>query len=220
MLTVSHDLTLNSAICSAPPGPSVIRELTLEQVRKWDCGSRKNAHFPKQRSVPGAQVPTLDEVLALAGRGSFGFNIEPKIFRGRPRRTPPRGEYARVPLGAIRRHGLEFRAIAQSSDLGIPIEIKRLESKIRLAAICTRRPTEYVAKAFEAEAPIVAPNYTLETLEGVQAAHKAGLEVLCWRPNEPSEWDRLVRAGADAIGTDAPAALIEYLKMRGVRRLL
>jgi glycerophosphoryl diester phosphodiesterase len=217
VLVVSHDLTLNTSICSAPPGQSVIRELTLEQIRRWDCGSRKHPDFPKQKTDPGARVPTLDEVLALAPRGSFGFNIELKVFENRLHQVPPRPEYARLLLTAVKRHKLKSRVIVQSSGLAVLTEVHRLDPEIRIAAICTRWPTEYVAKAREVNARIVALNQKLITPEVVRAAHQAKLEVLAWTPNEPAEWDRLIAAGVDAIGSDDPAALIAHLKARNLR---
>jgi hexosaminidase len=217
VLVVSHDQRLNPDICRAPGGSPVIRELTLEELRRWDCGALKNPQFPKQQPVPGARVPTLDEVLALANEGSFSFNIEPKSFPNRPQFTPPPDEFAKLLLAAIRRHGLESRVIVQSSDLRILKEMKLLAPEIRLAAICTRWPTEFVAKARAVGAPIVALNSRLVTPESVGEAHNAGLKVISWTTNEPEEWDRLIESGVDAIGTDDPDALIEYLRKRGLR---
>ena len=52
-------------ICTGPKPNAVIHELTLEELRQYDCGSLKNPHFPKQKPVPGTRVPTLDEVRSL-----------------------------------------------------------------------------------------------------------------------------------------------------------
>ena len=38
-----------------------------------------------------------------------------------------------------------------------------------------------------------------------------------WTANLPEEWARLVKAGVDGIITDDPAALIDWLKARGLR---
>src|SRR3712207_1582119 len=81
VLVVSHDPKINSTICSGPKEHAAIRELSLAELRAYDCGSRKNPLFPLQKPVPGTRIPTLDEVFALADRGKFEFNIETKIFR-------------------------------------------------------------------------------------------------------------------------------------------
>jgi glycerophosphoryl diester phosphodiesterase len=83
VLVVSHDPRMNADYCTPPAGwkgTNVIREMTLEQLKLWDCGAKVNPKFPRQVAVPGTRVPTLDEVYALAGRGKFEFNVETKIF--------------------------------------------------------------------------------------------------------------------------------------------
>ena len=57
----------------------------------------------------------------------------------------------------------------------------------------------------------------LVTKEKVQAAHKAGIQVVPWTVNMPAAWDRMMEAGVDAIISDDPAALIDYLRSKGLR---
>ena len=76
-IVVSHDPVLHGPNCIGPKSSAVIREMTLEEVKQWDCG-RKNPEFAKQVSVPDTHVPTLDEVLDLAPKGSFVFQLEIK----------------------------------------------------------------------------------------------------------------------------------------------
>src|SRR3954449_13031175 len=37
VLVVSHDPELRAPVCSGPRDGAVIHELTLEEVRRWDC---------------------------------------------------------------------------------------------------------------------------------------------------------------------------------------
>lgn len=217
VLVVSHDPVLNPAICQGPEGTRVVRELTLEELRRFDCGAQKNPAFPKQRPVPGARIPTLDEVLALAPRGSFGFNIEMKSFPDKPHYTPTPEEFARLLLEAILRHQLERRVIVQSFDFRTLRALKRLAPEIPIAALWSSGPRDFVSIAQEAYATIVSPHFRLVTPEQVRAAQEAGLQVVPWTVNEPEDWDRMIAAGVDGIITDDPAALIAHLKRRGLR---
>src|SRR5688572_16254359 len=70
VLVVSHDPTINGTICQGGEAHIPIRHLTLAQLRKYDCGARRNPAYPQQKPVPGTRIPTLDQVLELAGRGS------------------------------------------------------------------------------------------------------------------------------------------------------
>ncbi|HEV8039554.1 MAG TPA: glycerophosphodiester phosphodiesterase family protein [Bryobacteraceae bacterium] len=83
VIVISHDPILHAPYCSGPKPDAVIHELTLAEIRKWDCGSTPTPGFPRQQTVPGTRMPTLDEVFALAPRGKFLFNIETKIIPAR-----------------------------------------------------------------------------------------------------------------------------------------
>lgn len=217
VLVVSHDPVLPETVCRGGEGARIIRRMSLEELQRWDCGSWPNPAFPKQQPVPGARVPALDEVLALASRGRFLFNIETKIFAGRPELTPAPEEFARLLLEAVRRRSLEDRVIVQSFDFRTLTALKAMAPALRLSALTSRPGDDFVAAARRAGAAIISPEHRLVTLEKVRAARQAGLQVVPWTANTPADWDRLIGAGVDGIITDDPAALIAHLKARGLR---
>ncbi|MDX1983822.1 MAG: glycerophosphodiester phosphodiesterase [Bryobacteraceae bacterium] len=212
VLVVSHDAEMNPKFCQGPAGlPRVIRRMTLNQLRQWDCGAKANPDYPKQQTVPGTAVPTLEQVLALAPRGRFHFNIETKIFRDKPELTPEPGEFAKLLAEAIRRHGLIDRVIVQSFDFRTLHAMKRLLPEVRLAALYAGPAKDFVEIAREAKAGIVSPEHKLVTAEQVAKAHQAGLLVVPWTANTAADWDRLIACRVDAIITDDPAALLAHL---------
>ena len=217
VIVVSHDPVLRPPVCTGSQPQAVIRQLTLGETQKWDCGSVRNPDFPRQVPAPGARVPTLDQVLELASRGTFDFNMETKIFPDQPKLTPSPEEFARLVWESVRKHRLEKRIILQSFDFRTLLAMKKLAPEIRLSALYAGPPRDLVAIAREAGADIVSPDQSLVTREQVRAAHRAGLQVVPWTANTPAQWDRLVTAGSDAIISDDPAALIEYLRTRGLR---
>jgi glycerophosphoryl diester phosphodiesterase len=218
VLVVSHDPELNREICQAPAGsPTVIRQSTLDQVRRWDCGSLRNPHFPKQQTVPGERIPTLDEVLALAPRGTFLFNIEIKIFRERPGLAPSPQRFAELLLAAIRSHELARRVIVQSFDFRALLAMHGLAREIQLSALDEVGLGDFVSVARSASAAMISPHYRLVTPAKVEAAHAAGVQVVPWTANAVEVWDDLIAAGVDAIITDDPAALIAHLRQKGLR---
>lgn len=217
VLVISHDPFLSSKICRGPGGSNVIRELTLAELKKWDCGSIKNPDFPEQQPVPGATVPTLDEVFALASQGTFEFNIETKIFKDKPQLTPPPAEFAGLVVDAVRKHKLERRVIIQSFDFRTLHEVKKIAPEIRLSALYSVGLKNFVQVARDGGATIVSPHYMLVTKGRVEEAHKAGLQIVPWTANTPKDWDKLIEAGVDALITDDPAELIRYLKEKNLR---
>ena len=218
VLVVSHDPEMNAVHCVGPAGsPRLIREMTYAQVQLWDCGAKANPDFPKQKAIPGTRVPSLDSVFALATRGKFHFNVETKIFPHRPSVTPEPERFAELMLAQIRKHHLEQRVIVQSFDFRTLKAMKRLAPEVRLSALLAFEPQDFVASAREAGATIVSPLYKWVTPEKVRAAHAAGLQVVPWTANKPEDWEKLVAAGSDAIISDDPAALIEFLKAKKLR---
>jgi glycerophosphoryl diester phosphodiesterase len=212
VLVVSHDPILEPPVCSGPEPKAVIHQLTLEQVREWDCGKVQNPGFPRQQTVPGTRMPTLDEVFGLAPKGKFKFNIETKIFAEHPELAPAPDEFVRLVLAQIRKHHLESRVILQSFDFRTLHEMKKQAPEIHLAALYAGPAKSFVEIVKEAGADTISPEYRLVTPEQVAAAHAAGFSVVPWTANAPADWDRLLAAKVDAIITDDPAGLIAHLK--------
>ena len=217
VVVVSHDPFLAPPVCSGPAQKAFIRELTLAQIREWDCGKVQNPRQPRQVAVPGTKMPTLDEVFALAENGKVQFNIETKITPEHPELAPPPDEFARLVLAVVRKHKVEKRVILQSFDFRTLHAMKKLAPEIRLSALWEGGERDFVSIAHEAGATIISPIFTQVTPEKVRAAHAAGLEVVPWTANRPADWDKLIDAKVDAIISDDPAALIEHLKQRGLR---
>ena len=215
ILVVSHDPTLHPPICTGPQPSAVIRQLTAAQLREWDCGAVKNPGYPQQQAVPGTRLPTFDEVLKLASRGNFDFNIEMKSYPERPEYTPAPDEYAKMVWDRVRAHKLEKRAIVQSFDWRTLVALRKIAPDVRISALTEKDTRAYAEIAKDAgNAQIVAPQYGLVTPEKVAAAHAAGLQVVPWTANTVEVWDKLIAAKVDGIISDDPAALIAHLKSR------
>jgi glycerophosphoryl diester phosphodiesterase len=212
VIVVSHDPILHPPVCSGPQPMAAIHELTLAEVKQWDCGRIQNPGFPRQQAIPGTRMPTLEEVFALAPKGSFKFNIETKIFAEHPELSPPPDEFVRLVLALIRKYHLESRTILQSFDFRTLHEMRKQAPEIQLAALYEGPARSFVEITREAGADMISPNYHLVTPEQVRAAHAAGIPVVPWTPDTAADWNRLIDAGVDAIITDDPAGLIVHLK--------
>jgi glycerophosphoryl diester phosphodiesterase len=218
VIVVSHDPILEPPVCSGPSGKAVIRQLTLAEVRQWDCGAVRNPRFETQQAIPGTRIPTLDDVFQLASRGAFDYNIETKSFPDHPEYAPPPEQFSRMALQKIRHYHLARRVILQSFDFRTLIAMRKLAPEIRLSALIENDSRDFkTASAAAANAEIVSPELHLVTPEKVAAAHRARLQVVPWTANTPDDWDKLIAAKVDAIISDDPAALIAYLRSKGLR---
>lgn len=217
VLVMSHDLEMKPGICKGPAElPRAIRELTLAQVKQFDCGWAPNPEFPAQQALPGTRMPTLDEVLGeMASLGTFHFNIETKINPARPELTPSPEEFARLLVDVVRKHKVEARVIVQSFDFRTLHAVKKIAPEIRRSALLGMGSESFVETAKRAgDTPIVSPHFRLVTPEKVKEAQAAGLKVVPWTANQPEEWQKLIEAGVDSIITDNPQGLVLYLAER------
>ena len=219
VIVISHDPLLHGPVCTkAGTDMAVIHQLTLAEVRQWDCGAVQNPRFSTQQTIPGTRMPTLDDVFKLATRGTFDYNIETKSFPDHPELTPAPEEFSRMVLAKIREYKLEKRVILQSFDFRTLVAMRKLAPEIRLSALTENDPRDFVAIAKDAgHAEIVSPDYHLVTPEKVAAAHAAHIQVVPYTTNTPADWDKLIAAKVDAIITDDPAELMAHLKKRGLR---
>jgi len=213
---VSHDPTIDAAICSGPKTGIPIRMLSLAELREYDCGAKQNPLFPGQVPVPGTHIPTLDEVFDLSRGNTVQFNVETKIFADRPELTPGPEAFTGLILDLIRKHGLEKRVILQSFDPRPLRVMKKLDPAIPRSALF-EVDRDWPEAMREFDATLLSPLYTLVAKERVDWAHWAGLKVMTWTVNDSEDWSRLIDAGVDAIISDDPASLIAWLKAKGLR---
>ena len=216
VVVVSHDPVIDAAICSGPKTGIAIRTLTLAELKEYDCGAKQNPSFATQVPVPGTHMPALDEVFDLGRGNTVEFNVETKISTDNPEWTPGPEAFTQLVLDLIRKHGIEQRVILQSFDPRTLRAMKKLDANVR-RAVLFEEPADWPEIAREFEATICGPEFHLVTPERVAQAHAAGLQVVPWTVNDPSDWARLADARVDAIISDDPAALIAWLEDKGLR---
>jgi glycerophosphoryl diester phosphodiesterase len=221
-LVVHHDRHVNSTICrfKEEGGTSerlVIRDLTLKEVKKFDCGGVKNPRFPDQVLFPGTPMPTLAEVFEFVKTSNFPaaakvkFNIETKISPEYPKESPTPKEFARLVVEEIEKYRMVERSNIQSFDFRTLIEAKKLRPKIKVAPLLGSTFPDMVGLAKKLQAFAVSPNHRWITEEQIKALHQVGVKVIPWTLNTESDWTRMVSFGVDGIITDRPKALKAYL---------
>lgn len=146
---VTHDRRTNPAKCvdTAPATPGdpafpyagkYVKDLTFDQVRTLDCGSRRWDRYPGQELSPGAEMPTLAEVFALARDHravNVKFNIETKVEAAAPHETAPREQFVEVTAREIRKSGFYRNVTIQSFDWGTLMLWRQVEPRLPLVAL-------------------------------------------------------------------------------------
>jgi glycerophosphoryl diester phosphodiesterase len=217
-LVISHDGTVNASFCIADPGsgvtPGPIRAMKLADVLRFDCGSKHRASYPNQQAVPGTHMPTLDAFLARYKNVHVRFYGETKMPR------PDEGEvdpvtFTRLVAAAVHKYGLEERFILQSADYRTIDAMHEINHRIRT---CLLYPwlakTDYLNLAREHHAMCMLLRLQDADAAQVKRLRDAGVTVFSDVVDDETGWRNYLARGVDALFTNDPAALIEYLKSR------
>jgi len=149
---ITHDRKISDTKCldTAPVTPNdpqfpyvgkYIKDLTFAQVRSLDCGSRTQPQFPGQQASPGAKMPTLAEVFALADSyraSQVKFNIETKVEAGAPQETAPREQFVDVALREINAAHMQSRVSIESFDWGSLRLVQERQPQIPTVALTNK----------------------------------------------------------------------------------
>jgi glycerophosphoryl diester phosphodiesterase len=218
-LVVLHDPELPEGLCQGKAPSSIVHQMALVEVLALSCQRPTDAaRFPRQIAVSPRPLITLDDVFALV-KGSKApaaqqvrFNVEAKTVPGRPELAPPPRAFAKLILDTAARHGMQSRLILQSFDHRVLVAAASLAPDVKRAALVAESRPDYVAVAKAAQAHIISPNHHWITADDVKAMHAAGIEVVPWTVNAPTDWERMVAIGVDGIITDDPQACIAHLR--------
>ena len=130
VLVISHDPALNADLTRSADGKfleaggPLIRDLTFEQLSRYDVGRIKPGtayarRYPEQKPVDGTRLPRLADLFALvkkSGNEQVRFAIETKVTPTQPHETIAPEAFARAVIAAIREGGMARRASIISFD--------------------------------------------------------------------------------------------------------
>lgn len=184
-------------------GRGRVKELTWGEMRRLDAGSWKSAKFA------GEPVPRLDDVLAeTAGKTILHIEVkEPGIEQQVVDIVKEAGALEWTLLTSfhpevIKRVGSIEPMIPRSLIVGwlnIPEELRRGEP-VRWATGCGANALAlYKGRATDAL---------------IAHAHQRLLSVAVWTVNDTAEAQEIMKMGADAIVTDYPDIMLNYLRKR------
>ncbi|MEQ1876244.1 MAG: glycerophosphodiester phosphodiesterase family protein [Bdellovibrionia bacterium] len=222
VLVVHHDRKISPDTCLTYSGERinpapVIYDLTLAQLKKFDCGSLKNPDFRNQQTVPNTEIPTLEEVLNWLDKSSIPMakrvklNIETKISPEEPDSSPTPAIFAKLLIDLLKKKKYIDRVVLQSFDYRTLVEARKIYPKIKISALTDSSSEDLVKTASELKADFISPRWTLVQYRTVEKLHALGVKVLPWTVNDRLAWAQLNVMGVDGIITDDPEALIAFL---------
>jgi glycerophosphoryl diester phosphodiesterase len=226
-VVVWHDPCIQADKCR-PTGVDFVGarvdELTLDQLRTIDVGSRTLAAFPGQQAAPNERIPTLAAVLEASRERAPGvwWTIELKVDPTEAGAAETRSRMLDGVLAAVDSAGTGHRSLVHSFDWAV-LELARERapglhrSALAIAGVTYAQGSAWLgslewedhgadlpAAAAAVGAHVVAPHHLSVDRDLVQRAHELELGVLPWTVNDPEDLRRVVDAGVDGLVTDYP----------------
>jgi glycerophosphoryl diester phosphodiesterase len=207
---VIHDATLRRTALR----DGRIADLSSSELSETDAGTWFNLRHPKGARAEYAEagVPTLAQVFELCGARDARLYVEMKCEGSES------GALAAEVAKLVREHAFYDRAVVESFALDSIAEIKRLDARIRTAALFEPRLTrprpsirKMIEQALSCGADEIALHYTLATRRAVEEARRRGMEVVVWTVDRPSWIDRAIAYGISAVITNDPARMRTHL---------
>jgi glycerophosphoryl diester phosphodiesterase len=224
-IIVSHEPFMSRLICAFPDGKPVnteggllLKNMSVAEIQKFDCGSRGNARFPTQQPIKCFK-PTLYELVSTVHAFCEAkkiptpfWNIEvkshpkwygrlvptPQIFC-KLLKDPP--DVSGQALSILPENGF----YVSSFDPFFLREMRRQMPKIPLAFLRERKEifSDSCRKLGFLPA-IYSPFYKNISRQMVENAHRNGVKIMTWTVNEKADMQRLKSIGVDGIITDFP----------------
>lgn len=182
LLVVIHDDTLDRTT----NGHGAVQDFTFAELRALDAGK-------------GEPIPSLKEVVDLI-KGRAHLVVELK-----------QPEAAPALLQFFQDH-LIFDA-AQVISFWHPVlkTLKEQEPRLRTGVLMVGCPADPAGLARAARAETLVLNYRYVNRELVDAAHRQGIRVIVWNIDDPEILKPYLALNLDAIGTNRPQEIINYL---------
>lgn len=221
LVIISHEPYFSAEISTKPDGTPVteeeaeillIYEMTYEEIKAFDVGSRPHPRFPQQRQMQ-VYKPSLTEAVRevqayckITKKPQPRWNIE---IKSKPEHDdiwhPTPEVFVDILVKELTRLGIYELTNLQSFDIR-PLQILHEKYPYMPLAFLVENEDgheENLAKlGFTPE--IYSCYYKFLTKEIVEDLHQKGMKVIPWTVNTKAEMEALIEMGVDGIITDYP----------------
>ena len=237
-VVVSHEPWMSAEICIDPNGNEILKQdemkhniyqMTYNDVKQYDCGSKGNERFLEQQKMKIFKPLLSDVIIAVENHiknfsiYEVDYNIEIKSLpQGDNKFHPFPEEYSELVLSLVDQYIPLERVVIQSFDFRVLKYWHKNHPEVRLAALVeNKKSVDQNLDALGFIPSIYSPDFKLLTNESVNylhtkivsqpeltdkksptASHK--LRVVPWTVNETDDMLILKGMGVDGFITDYP----------------
>ncbi len=220
-LVVAQDAVLSTAIHSHNNGvPLSLSEaaqfniygMKYEQVREFDCGSRRQLRFPEQKLM-NVNIPLLRQLIDRVEKfvlwnrqHPIKYNVEIKSFLGGDDVFHPKPEvFALMVYDLLKQRNVLRRSIIQSADARVLKVFRKIDADIRLSFATEELSWKLENDVLQFVKPdYFAPDFRVVNRSTIENLHSQGIKILPKVVNEILDINEMKQLGADGVITDYP----------------
>lgn len=237
-VVVSHEPWMSAEICLDPNGNEILKkdemkhniyQMTYNDVKQYDCGSKGNERFPEQQKMKIFKPLLSDVIIAVENHiknfsiYEVDYNIEIKSSpQGDNKFHPTPEEYSELVLSLVDQYIPLERVVIQSFDFRVLKYWHKNHPEVRLAALVeNKKSVDQNLDVLGFIPSIYSPDFKLLTNESVNYLHTkivtqpdltdkksptlvSKVRVIPWTVNEIDDMLILKGMGVDGFITDYP----------------
>ena len=234
-VVLSHEPYMSANICTNASGDNFsekeqkkynIYQMTYDEVRAFDCGSKGNEKFPQQEKMAVSKPLLSDVIIAIENRiknystYEVDYNIEIKSSPdGDQKFHPAVEEYCELVYELVDEYLPMERVVFQSFDFRVLKYFHEKYPDVRLAALVENlKSIDTNLKDLGFKPSIYSPYYKLLNKEKIQYLHRMKIRVIPWTVNETADMLAMKGMGVDGFITDYPDRARKYKMTLNIQR--
>ncbi len=220
-IVVSHEPWISHEICTKKTGETIseeeelnynIYQMTYEEVRKFDCGTKEHPRFPSQIKAI-TYKPLLRHVVEVVETFTIARYLEPVMYNIETKSLPEGDnvfhpepdEFCKLLHNELKRLDILDRVTIQSFDVRTLKAFRNNYPKTKLVLLVENEMGfEDNIKALGFNPQVYSPNYRLVDDQLVSDCHDNKIKLIPWTVNTEEEMKKLVEMGVDGLITDYP----------------
>lgn len=240
-VVLCHDKYFTWQETTRPDGTFITKEepktylwhLTYDEIKKYDVGQRQHPNYPEQVTMPAVR-PLLSDVLTFTenyakekGLAPLKYNIEIKAdpdYDGGIEGDdwPYFDDFVNICVSVLDSFNLGDRLIVQSFDERALSYMHIKYPHLILSYLVGGGEVEWLENDEMDFDRVIgkigfypewfSPAHIFVSKTTVDEAHRRGMKVVTWTPDDKEEMQRLIDCGVDAIITNYPDRLLEVVK--------
>ena len=213
-IVICHDRNINTNICDGVSYP--IKTLTLEEIKKYDCGSKQNSDFNTQKTVPGTKIPLFIELINMIQtkykHKKIMMNIEIKTQETIDTDNEVYN-FSNKLIKLVKKYKIIKNVIIESFDIRALEYVNKIEPSIKTSYLIMIIPSldDLINTSKRLNIRVISPKYLGIDKNIIKILHENGFEILPWVINDVNVFKQFIEYGVDGIITDYPKEMKDYL---------